>query len=692
MNIVSSHGFVKAQLFYSVGVTKAVYRKDKNGSYHVSLAGKAVVRCANKEQPLDNTYKISIVELGVTASVGSDGSWSYDASPVLVWANGKQVSDHLSISLLDKGSNVLDSASVPLSTDGTDGTSPVKVDISPAAYVYHQIGTESSFNANIIVQDGEKVMHPVNYTISLPESLPEGLSLLLVDSKLISFADSSTVIAHIKANSTINSVLTFTVKYKEQNYSCRLPITTVVDGATGDQGPIFYCAGVWSADKEYTRTKELCPYVLYEDSSSLTPEGTNYYMPTKIGTIAANGKAPSEDATNWKHVEKPELILAHMAVMDFASIGDAMFKGSYMFSKDGTPTNDDAYLNFDEKDPENVSKFRPNYYVNFKTGKMYAVKGNFSGTIDSSTINGGTINGSTFTSKSADGKSQTVIQGGQLKTSNGEFEGILKLSCSSHGNTGSANLFYLVPIDSDKDLTFPSDVDQPGKVIRFFNSGDFGKGTYTFHFHSFTTTKYKDGDLSSQTVIDDEIFYSPVRPQECIEVTCFEDVSKRVVKDGSITKRCYWKLTGRFDYFDFVRNEKSNIGSRYPRVICMGQMDYNNGSPVLSGKWWNSSYNIGSKITLTRVKEGQYKLSFASSDIPNGYTVMVTGIGTGTYKTGESIHTQTHNYYNTACIHEQSQEYIIIDIVGSSDSGQKLYDGNFNFVIFAPDWDYPLGA
>ncbi|MFW5600950.1 MAG: hypothetical protein ACOCOC_06930 [Prevotella sp.] len=327
------------------------------------------------------------------------------------------------------------------------------------------------------------------------------------------------------------------------------------------------------------------------------------------------------------------------------------------------------------------------YFKGTVTGST--IKG---GTINGSTINGGTINGSKFVSKSADGNSQTIIKGGLLKARNGEFEGILRLSCASKGDTASANLFYLEPIDNDQNLTFPCDANQPGKVIRFFNSGNFGKGTYNLHFNEFSTIKPKEGDTLVLTV-SDEIFWSPVRPQECIEVTCFEDVGHRVVKeDGSIEIHCYWEITGRFSYLNFVRNNNSNLGSRYPRVICMGRMNYNNGSPYLSGKWWNSSYNIGSKITLTRVQEGRYKLAFASTDIPDGYTVMVTGFGAGTYQTGEGRQTQRHNYYKTACIHEQSQEYIIIDIAGSSDSGQKLYDGDFNFVIFAPDWDFPLGT
>ena len=64
-------------------------------------------------------------------------------------------------------------------------------------------------------------------------------------------------------------------------------------------------------------------------------------------------------------------------------------------------------------------------------GVINATGGNFTGTVTGATINGGEINGSTINSTSSDGKSNTEIKGGKLKTNNleatnGKFSGVLE--------------------------------------------------------------------------------------------------------------------------------------------------------------------------------------------------------------------------------------------------------------------------
>ena len=68
---------------------------------------------------------------------------------------------------------------------------------------------------------------------------------------------------------------------------------------------------------------------------------------------------------------------ANMLVESFAKLAAAVFKGNYMYSQAGRTGVAEIpsfnYTSFDENDPDNIHKWKPNFYVNFLTGKARIV-------------------------------------------------------------------------------------------------------------------------------------------------------------------------------------------------------------------------------------------------------------------------------------------------------------------------------
>ncbi len=155
----------------------------------------------------------------------------------------------------------------------------------------------------------------------------------------------------------------------------------VQKGEAGKPGPLFYPAGVWNKDATYTRTEELCPFVLFDTGDPktslyyfLTSEGTYFYDEKK--NKAEFGTPPDSGAVNgvWKHLTNAGYVFAEFLMADHALLAGAVAYDDKLFSrkgKIGTQTSD-KYTN-----PE----FEPNLELDWEEGTLKCKKADITGTI-----------------------------------------------------------------------------------------------------------------------------------------------------------------------------------------------------------------------------------------------------------------------------------------------------------------------
>ena len=249
--------------------------------------------------------------------------------------------------------------------------------------------------------------------------------------------------------------------------------------------------------------------------------------------------------------------------------------------------------------------------------------------------------------------------------------GVIRFATAAQGKLTDANLIWLPNTTETKTVTVLYEREHLGKIIKCFNSNPFGGHNwrialreYTFHNNS------GSGDIISGNGYVHELYDAIVRPQETVEIAYLEKPYTGGGGAGSFAGR--WELVGRFSQELFINN--TDIG-RFPRMLAIGRLVYNNGNPYISGDWWNGK-PITTKLTPSRLGTGKYRIAFAPSDIPSGYKVLVSGYGaiaggSNSIKAG---------VWETASDH--------FDVYTSDDASNN--DGSFDFMIFAPNWWYNL--
>lgn len=150
-----------------------------------------------------------------------------------------------------------------------------------------------------------------------------------------------------------------------------------IPGATGQQGPILYPAGEWSAGARYEQDIEnidgvnvvkATPYVLYNE---------NYYV---LDIATSTNQIPSS-STAWKQMDKFDVVYAKILLANNALVGKAVFNGDYIFSQRGINAKGEAttgaeYKNFNAENPYlSTNAFRPTWCVNLVTGEMWTGTG-----------------------------------------------------------------------------------------------------------------------------------------------------------------------------------------------------------------------------------------------------------------------------------------------------------------------------
>lgn len=243
---------------------------------------------------------------------------------------------------------------------------------------------------------------------------------------------------------------------------------------------------------------------------------------------------------------------------------------------------------------------------------------------------------------------------------NGEvrLQGTMQLSTGWSGVFSDVNIFYLPATTGLKTISMGQDMDDIGKVCRLYNSGEYGQGNYQIGVYSFTA----EAGFSS-SVLD---YYALVRPQEIVEMTCFE-----LPGSTSTVRKGRWEITSRFAWTDFVT---SGAKGRHPLILAIGRISGTNSGASISGTWWDGK-SITSILSVSRQAEGKYRVSFSSSNIPSGYRVMLTGYGT-VYNSSDSPVKGTIMALSTT----------YFDVWTSDDSTRN--DGSCEFIILAPEWQY----
>lgn len=243
---------------------------------------------------------------------------------------------------------------------------------------------------------------------------------------------------------------------------------------------------------------------------------------------------------------------------------------------------------------------------------------------------------------------------------NGEvrLQGTMQLSTGWSGVFSDVNIFYLPATTGLKTISMGQDMDDIGKVCRLYNSGEYGQGNYQIGVYNFTA----EAGFSS-SVLD---YYALVRPQEIVEMTCFE-----LPGSTSTVRKGRWEITSRFAWTDFVT---SGAKGRHPLILAIGRISGTNSGASISGTWWDGK-SITSILSVSRQAEGKYRVSFSSSNIPSGYRVMLTGYGT-VYNNSDSPVKGTIMALSTT----------YFDVWTSDDSTRN--DGSCEFIILAPEWQY----
>mgnify|MGYP001264839309 CR=1 FL=1 len=166
----------------------------------------------------------------------------------------------------------------------------------------------------------------------------------------------------------------------------------------GEPGAVLVISGRWNESKEYTRDSEVIPLVEFEGL---------FYSLNKVGTTKG-GLNPKEDyakfgsKATWKLQNSYEMIIVKAVVADGGLLGDFVFWGGKMFSKQGV----DRQGNFSDRYTEYPSgNFIPNYTVDAITGEIVALKGKF-GLLE--------IIGNTLVGKSPSGEELIRITGDQV--------------------------------------------------------------------------------------------------------------------------------------------------------------------------------------------------------------------------------------------------------------------------------------
>ena len=253
------------------------------------------------------------------------------------------------------------------------------------------------------------------------------------------------------------------------------------------------------------------------------------------------------------------------------------------------------------------------------------------------------------------------------------LKGTIQMSTGYSGNISDVNLFFLPERNSLTSLSMGYELSDIGKVVRLYNSGAYGKGDYQIQCSDFTIVTSSGG--SSTTV--NSSFYARCRPQEIIELSCFE-------RSTSSGKRGVWTITGRFGPENFVNVDQKG---RFPRMIAMGTISLDSSSASISGYMFDGR-SLSDVMSVTKSSNAAL-VSFTSGTLPTNYRLFLTerdchASAYDVTTTGFKVKfLQYENYL--ANRHDDYGSVIDVRFIGL-----KTSTGTVNFMILDNDWSYPM--
>lgn len=174
----------------------------------------------------------------------------------------------------------------------------------------------------------------------------------------------------------------------------------------------------------------------------------------------------------------------------------------------------------------------------------------------------------------------------------------LQLSTGFSGNFSDVNLFYLPESDTVRYLSMGYEKDDIGKVVRLYNSGAFGKANYRISSNKFYITDNMTHSMDSYEAI--------VRPQEIVEMTCFEcagSTAEKIIGE--------WVMTGRMGYEQFRQTEDKG---RHAQMLFMGTFYGSASNYLFSGNYYDGR-SLSDLFTTSRIAKGHYKFEAKVANI-----------------------------------------------------------------------------
>ena len=158
------------------------------------------------------------------------------------------------------------------------------------------------------------------------------------------------------------------------------------DGKDGARGRMLVPYGKYDKSTTYTATDIIAPYVLFQEQYYVMNKNGMWLGIVNLETPKSDYEKNGDNAT-WILMPKYKAMYVELLMADFGKIASAIFFADLQFSQHGTIDGvaseeyERILLDKDGNIYEGKNNFIPNFWVNFKTGKMHAQQGVFDGDV-----------------------------------------------------------------------------------------------------------------------------------------------------------------------------------------------------------------------------------------------------------------------------------------------------------------------
>lgn len=575
-----------------------------------------------------------------------DSQW-HPLSPTgyLVSDNVQNHGGRLHLQLL-VGGKVMDKETIPVVTEGADGTSAPYVELSRTAILYHANDQGQSVSAQSFGVDCYLKVNGNACSISSVDDISVGT----ISGVTVTKNSTSRITFEVAHSQVVQGVVSveMTGTYDGKTYTAKASITVEpnrdgLEGQPGAIGKMCYISGEYDPAKTYTSNSQQTVAV------EVPIDGSNdvelYYLDATTNVVDGVHIAPTTPGqTVWqKGLNNYNLIRTKYLFADFAHLGSAIITGDWLISACGTiggtayNTSDinhpatythngeekAAYMWFDPVHPNDdvTHNFIPNFAVDLLTGQSYQndayIRGEVhatSGDFENVKITGGIRSPFTF-----------VDPNGTFSTDLSEHMSIL----TSSGDT----LFNL-----------PWDVSQSGRRITIVN-------------YMWGSLSYTSGWAKINVPSPNQFFFEDGAEKTSLIVACQEVVELLGYGDSDHFEG--WIVMNRL-------NISSNNDYGHPQLVLAKGVVTGGSSPKVRGVAYT-----GAQVYVSHISLGRYQLYtnptvFASDS--GGLMALATGVG---------LVNSNPVSANVSVVGTSIEVYTF--------TSDGLVDGNFSFMIMNAD-------